>query len=86
MPNGFPTWLWAILGAVLPVLYQKLFSKFPGAIKYIMTWGLSALIVVVVAVVFLHYSPGQILQAMAWLIAAMQSVYTLFLKPNTVKG
>jgi len=81
-PNGFPAWLWAALSIVLPVLYQGFFSKFPGWLKFILCWGASALIVVAVGVLALHYTtPGQFLAAFAWLVAAIQAVYELLVKP-----
>jgi hypothetical protein len=79
--QGFPAWLWAILGAILPILYQSLFAKFPGWLKFVACWGFSVLVTVFVGLVFLHYTPAQLLQAVAWIIAASQAVYELLVKP-----
>ena len=85
--SGFPDWLTAALAVVLPILYQKLYSKLPGFVKWLVTWGTSAIITVVVGVVFLHYnSPGQFLAAYAWLLAACQFVYQLLVKPAAARA
>lgn len=81
MPNGFPVWLWTVLGVVLPLVYQSFLGKLPGVVKFLVTWGISALIVVLVGVLVFHYSPGQFLGAFVWLVASMQAVYSLFVKP-----
>ncbi len=81
-PNGFPAWLWAALSVLLPVLYQSFLGRFPGWLKFILCWGISAIIVVVVGFVSLHYtSPAQFLVAFAWLVASIQAVYSLLVKP-----
>lgn len=80
-PEGFPIWLWTILGVVLPIVYQSFIAKMPGFYKFVITWGFSALIVVIVGLLFLHYSPAQLLGAFAWVIAATQAVYHLLVKP-----
>ena len=81
MPTGFPVWLWTILGVVLPLVYQSFLGKLPGVVKFLITWGLSALIVVLFGVLALHYSPAQLVGAFVWLAASMQAVYTLMVKP-----
>jgi len=81
MPQGFPGWLWVVLGAVLPIIYQTFLSKLPGYLKFTLSWGLSAAVVVLVGFVFLHYSPGQFLMAFVWVVGAMQAVYSLMVKP-----
>ena len=81
MPTGFPVWLWTILGVVLPLVYQSFLGKLPGVVKFLITWGLSALIVVLFGVLVLHYSPAQLVGAFVWLVASMQAVYTLMVKP-----
>ena len=81
-PTGFPVWLWGILSILLPLLYQSFLSKFPGWLKFVCSWGLSAVVVIVVGFAFLHFtSPAQFLAAFAWLVAAMQAVYSLLVKP-----
>ena len=81
MPTGFPVWLWTILGVVLPLVYQSFLGQLPGVVKFLITWGLSALIVVLFGVLALHYSPAQLVGAFVWLVASMQAVYTLMVKP-----
>ena len=81
MPTGFPVWFWTILGVVLPLAYQSFLSKLPGPVKFLTSWGVSALIVVLVGVLILHYSPAQLVGAFVWLVASMQAVYTLMVKP-----
>ena len=81
MPQGFPVWLWAILSVVAPILYQMVLSPLPGFVKFAVTWGLTAAIVAFVGFVVLHYSPGEFLSAFVWVIASMQAVYSLFVKP-----
>ena len=80
-PQGFPSWLWVVLGAVLPVIYQTFLSKLPGFLKFTVSWGITALIVVLVGVVVLHYNAGQFFTAFVWVVAAMQAVYRLMVKP-----
>ena len=80
-PSGFPVWLWTILGVALPVLYQQVLSKLPGIVKFALAWGITAVVVVLVGIVFLGYSPGEFLTAFLWVIASMQAVYSLFVKP-----
>jgi FtsH-binding integral membrane protein len=80
-PEGFPVWLWTVLGVILPLVYQSFLGKRPGTVKFLISWGLSALIVVLVGVIFLHYTPGQFLTAFVWVVAAMQAVYSLLVKP-----
>ena len=81
MPQGFPPWLWAVLAVVLPIVYQMILSKLPGVVKFAITWGITAAVVAFVGFVILHYSPGQFLSAFAWVVASMQAVYSLFVKP-----
>jgi uncharacterized membrane protein YfcA len=81
MPQGFPPWLWAILSVVAPIVYQLVLAKLPGLVKYAITWGLTAAIVAFVGFVILHYSPGEFLAAFVWVVASMQAIYSLFVKP-----
>lgn len=82
MPQGFPVWLWAILSVAAPILYQMVLSKLPGFVKFAITWGITAAVVAFVGFVVLHYSPGEFFSAFAWVIASMQAVYSLFVKPG----
>ena len=81
-PTGFPEWLWAVLSIVLPLVYQAILRPLPGWLKFICSWALSVVVVAIVGIVFLHFtSVGQFLAAFAWLVAAMQAVYSLIVKP-----
>lgn len=85
MPNGFPDWLWAILAVVAPIFYQLVLAKLPGLVKFAVTWGLTAAVVAFVGFVILHYSPGEFFGAFAWIVASMEAVYRLFVKPAAKK-
>ncbi len=85
-PPGFPDWFWLVLGAVLPWLYQVLLSPLPGWARFVLSWGLSAAISVLVGVVFLHYGLSELLRNFAWLVAASQAVYELLVKPAAKAG
>lgn len=80
-PTGFPDWLWAVLGVILPLIYQTFVGKLPGFVKFLVSWGISAVLVIAVGLIFLHYTPGQIVVNFAWLVACMQAVYSLMVKP-----
>lgn len=80
-PPGWPNVLWALLGVMLPWIYQALFSKLPGWLRFIGAWGLTFAIVAVVDLVLLHWSIGQFAASIAIVITIMQSVYQLMIKP-----
>ncbi|GEM_PF-2932501 len=73
-PGGFPPVLWAVLGALLPWFYGAILGKLPGWLKFVASWGTSLVICVLVGLLLLHYSAGQLLQSIGWLVLAMQAV------------
>ena len=80
-PQGVPPVLWAVLGAVLPWLFQTFLVKLPGWLKFLASWGICFVIVALVGFVFLHYSVGQFLAAIGWVLVVMQAVYQMMTKP-----
>jgi len=80
-PQGVPPVLWAILGAILPWVFQTFLSKLPGWLKFLASWGISFVVVALVGFVFLHYSVPQFLAAIGWVIVVMQAVYQMMTKP-----
>ena len=80
-PKGVPPVLWAVLGAVLPWLYETFLQKLPGWLRFVTSWGISFVIVALVGFLFLHYSVGQFLAAIGWVLVVMQAVYQLMTKP-----
>ena len=80
-PKGVPPVLWAVLGAVLPWLYETFLRKLPGWLRFVTSWGISFVIVALVGFLFLHYSVGQFLAAIGWVLVVMQAVYQLMTKP-----
>ena len=82
-PPGWPNIVWALLGVVLPWLYQALFAKLPSWLRFVAAWGLTFAIVAVVDLVLLHWSLGQFAASIAIVITVMQSIYQLMTKPAT---
>jgi hypothetical protein len=80
-PTGFPPVLWAVLGVLLPWFYGAVLGKLAGWLKFLASWGTALGICVLVGLLLLHYSPGQLLQSIGWLVLAMQAVYELMTKP-----
>lgn len=80
-PQGVPPVFWAILGVILPWIFQTFLSRLPGWLKFVASWGICFVVVAFVGFVFLHYTPAQFLAAVGWLILVMQAVYQLMTKP-----
>jgi len=80
-PPGWPNIVWALLGVVLPWIYQALFIKLPSWLRFVAAWGLTFAIVAVVDLVLLHWSLGQFAASIAVVITVMQSIYQLMTKP-----
>lgn len=76
-----PEWFWVVGGAILPVIYQAVLSKLPGWLKFVVTWGVSALLVIVVSLLVFGWNLPALLSHLAWVLATMQAVYSLFVKP-----
>jgi len=81
-PQGVPPVLWAVLGAVLPWVFQAFLAKLPGWLKFLASWGICFAVVALVGFVFLHYSVGQFLAAIGWVLVVMQAVYQMMTKPT----
>jgi hypothetical protein len=56
-------------------------SRLPGLVKWAASWGLTAIIVIVVGLVFKGYTWTELLTAMAWVVMVMQAVYSMMVKP-----
>jgi hypothetical protein len=83
-PPGFPEWLIPALSVVLSFVYQKFVKNLPGTTKFLLTWGLSGVITLVLVVLIYHVQGiGDILKYLTWMWACMQFVYQLFVKPET---
>lgn len=80
-PQGWPNILWALLGILLPWVWQHFLVKFPGWARYILSWGITLGIVVFVDLVLLHWTFGQLLGSIGAIVIVMQSVYQLWTKP-----
>jgi hypothetical protein len=86
MPQGFPDWLVPILAVVLPWAYQWLLKNAAGPIKFLVTWGTSGALAFAIAVfVFKVHNIGDIIAHILWIWAAMQFVYSLWVKPYGYK-
>jgi len=79
-PPGWPNVMWALLGILMPWVYNAFFSKLPGWLRFVVTWGITFGLVAVVDLVLLHWSLGQFLASIGIVISVMQSVYQLWTK------
>jgi hypothetical protein len=80
-PQGVPPLVWALLGLILPWIYETFLKKFPGWLRLITSWGLSFILVAIIGFVFLRYSLTEFLAAIGSLVIIMQAVYQLMTKP-----
>ena len=80
-PQGVPPVLWAVLGAILPWVFQTFLAKLPGWLKFVVSWGICFAVVALVGFLFMHYSVPQFLAAIGWVIVVMQAVYQMMTKP-----
>jgi hypothetical protein len=79
---GWPNVLWALLGIILPWIYQTFLKKLPGWLRFVASWGITFALVAVVDLVLLHWSLGQFLASIGIVVSVMQSVYQLWTKPK----
>ena len=81
-PIWFPTWIVAILGVALPWVYQAFLRRLPGWLKFVISYALSAGVVLLLSVTVLKLGNLEAwLAALGTLWAAVQFVYSLLVKP-----
>lgn len=81
-PQGWPDWLVLFLGAVLPFIFQFLFSKLPTAIKAPICYGVGGGIGLIIGFTVLGWKNYfDVLRNLGYLWACMSFVYGLMVKP-----